>query len=81
MATDLRVGKWFTFTEGPYAGLAAVVTDRYPVQEGQFGIWYDIVGDGRVDTLEKNAVYEYFTLSTDQHMITTRTLHKANRKD
>ena len=81
MEIDLRVGKWFTFTEGPYAGLADVVTDRYPVQGGQFGIWYDIVGDGRDDTLKKNAVYEYFTLSTEQHMMTTKNLHKANREE
>ena len=80
MTASLRVGKWFTFTEGPCTGLAAVVTDRYPVKEGQFGIWYDIVGDGRDETLKKNTVYEFFSLSTEQHMLTTQNLHRANRE-
>jgi len=80
MAVDLRVGKWFTFTEGPHAGLAAVVTDRCHVEEGKLGIGYDIVGDGRDETLKKNTVYEFFSLSTEQHMLTTQKLHRANRE-
>ena len=80
MTATFDVGDWFTFTEGPHAGLPAIVTDLWADGRGGIQVEYDLVGDGRDDTLKKNAVYEYCTPSTAQHMMTTQKLHRANRE-
>lgn len=79
---SLKEGDWFTFTEGPYAGLLAIVTGTtILMQSPNRTIQYDLIGDGRDQSLKHNAVYELVSYDTEMYMISARKLSKANIED
>jgi len=82
VSMDLKNGDWFTFTEGPYTGLLAVVTGTIVNAKDQTRIIeYDLVGDGRCASLKNNAVYGLCEFETEKYMSSTVKVNRANSKD
>lgn len=68
------IGDWFQFTEGPYRELPAIVTDVWSDEGENVQVCYDLIGDGRNDTLNKNVVYELSNFCQDEFMVTAKKL-------
>jgi hypothetical protein len=76
-----KMGDVVAFQQGNLEGLLGFITEVEVDSDNKTRIHYHVVGDGRLPSLQKNKVYQWYTFDTDDIMTTAVLLPVATRDE